>query len=491
MVVVSAFGTLNGTQNAGMVAYYRAPDCDSVTIADLLPILSKIDYYENEYIIGEILLWDSYNDVLGGYNNCTKVRVIIYNDGWICAWFDKTTQNQLAIGGAAYVDEQTLSGWGNAINYHRELNGMVAEISSSTDPECPTGTRFTIRDSDNVTGEILVHHYQGTDAYHFNSGYVYNVDIYMSNGKMFWPNSTTGYYKIPDPNSNTLYRAIMLVWAAVKDSSNTSRYTETNASLIYMYDYTVDTYTDETTNFNSSVVSDCQVFPTNEVLNDAFYIGSETKFNGVNIIMGTPGVGSGVTWEYWNSSVWVALTCVDGTTGFTSTGDITFVPPDDWAEAAVNGQNYYWIRARVTTASYTVTPLITRGQVRVPSDIPDFWDTGLGLYNFEFLSANYVLICGGLGNSTYYTYFYATVLPGKTIYDFSSSYAAAHPHVYGWYVNNHIMYSTNNPVLNATYGYIVHDLMDVIPSVGTQVVSYTHEGGSYKNNIAAFIIVVS
>ncbi len=54
MAVVSAFGILNGTQRAGMTAYYIADGCDSVTISDVLPILSKIDYYEDEYVIGEM-----------------------------------------------------------------------------------------------------------------------------------------------------------------------------------------------------------------------------------------------------------------------------------------------------------------------------------------------------------------------------------------------------------------------------------------------------
>ncbi len=481
MAVVSAFGVLEGTQRAGMTAYYRAPGCDEVTIADALPILSKIIHYNDEYIIGEMLIWDT-GEQSAEPNNCAMVKVIVYNDGWICTWFEKTTQNQLALGMASFIDAQTLSGWGTSLEYKDKFNGCNLEITGSTDPACPVGTIFTIRFTDYSNGYITVHNNEAQEE-HFNSGYSYAADIYMTNGNFLWWGNTGQYLNIPPYNSNRLYRCIYQIWDVLKYSSNSSNVLNGNATLVYMYNSQTDVYTNETTDFNDIGTDDCQIFPTTEVIDDAFYIGSSNKFNGISITMGTPGAGSGITWEYYDGSMWSTLVVVDGSLGFTSTGDVTFDPMDDWTPTFVDSQLYFWVRARVTTASYTVTPLLTQGQLYIQQDVT-YIATELGVYNFEYTSANYVLLCGRTDIPAYssvsHDYYYNTVLPGKVIYDhqMSASSTSQLSSSQGYVNYNGITMIHNNIFWNANYGYYILDLNDIDYSPGTQNVIH-HYGYRY------------
>jgi len=452
-----------------MCAYYRAPDCDAVTIADVLPILSKIDYYEDEYVIGEMLIWDT-GTQSAEPNNCAMVRVIVYNDGWICAWFDKTTQNQLGASGLAYVSAQELSGFGSTLEYVNRYNGCQLKITGSTDPDCPVDTVFCIRDTQHGTGEVLVHNNLAqTECFHV--GYTYTTEIYMSNANLVWWGRDSYGATVPTYNSNRLYRAIYQIWEEIKDSSNSSNSTNGNTSLVYRYNLDDDSYTNVTTDFNDVDANDCQVFPSDEEVNDAFYIGYTYKYAGISITMGTMGVGNGVTWEYWDGTNWVALSPTDGTVGFTTDGEITFNPPDDWNNVNLVIGNYYWVRARVTTASYTTTPVITQGQVYQQDSI-GYTETEFGVYNFEFTGANYVALVGNpveaLGNTTVEEWFYTTVLPGKTIYDttmVAAHYSATSGEV-EIHVNGALMFSSTNSTDRT--GYVAISLGDVINGVCIQ-----------------------
>jgi len=295
----------------------------------------------------------------------------------------------------------------------------------------------------------------------------------MTNGNLIWWGDTLRLGTLPTYNSNRLYRAIYEIWAQIKASSNSTNWAVTNATLVYMYDSQTDVYTDETADFNDVGIDDCQVLPTDEVINDAFYIGSSNKFSGISIIMGTPGVGSAITWEYHDGSGWSPLSVVDGSTGFTSTGELTFDPPDDWVTTLVNAQSYFWIRARVTTASYTITPLLSQGQLYLQNDIT-YIDIELGVYNFEYTSANYVLLCGrtdspGYGSSST-DYYYTTILPGKILYDAQmslSSYSLSTSSQGNIYYNS-ILLLHNNVNYNKSYGYIIIDITDSSYSPGIQ-----------------------
>ena len=76
-------------------------------------------------------------------------------------------------------------------------------------------------------------------------------------------------------------------------------------------------FTDETTDFNDAVANDVQLMPTTEDVDDAFYYGSSNKFRGLNLNIGTAGVGNTIVWEYWDGLAWTSLTVTDLTNGFT------------------------------------------------------------------------------------------------------------------------------------------------------------------------------
>jgi hypothetical protein len=131
-------------------------------------------------------------------------------------------------------------------------------------------------------------------------------------------------------------------------------------------------FSDDTTDANDAGAGDVAMFPATEAVNDAFYIGSPTKFSAVRLTLGTAGVGDTVVYEYRrNDNTWVNLATAhnleDSSTGLTagtSTYVISFTVPDDWAETTVGDgtTDYtgYLIRGRVTAASFTTIPLATQ-----------------------------------------------------------------------------------------------------------------------------------
>ena len=119
-----------------------------------------------------------------------------------------------------------------------------------------------------------------------------------------------------------------------------------------------------------------------EEINDAVYFGDSVPFAEIAFpSYNNAGVYSGdiFTWEYYNGSVWAALTIVqdnsdataaDGNRSFSQQGALHFIPPSDWDTVSVNSQSAYWIRARVTTTGVTTTPEIDdqNHMVVTPSD---------------------------------------------------------------------------------------------------------------------------
>jgi len=123
----------------------------------------------------------------------------------------------------------------------------------------------------------------------------------------------------------------------------------------------------ETTDINDVGAADVTLLPATEAVNDAFYFGGASKFAGIKITLSTAGVGDTVVFEYYNGRTWVNLATAhnlqDDSTGFTagtSTYFITWDVPTDWATVAVNSQTNYYVRARVTAASYTTIPVATQ-----------------------------------------------------------------------------------------------------------------------------------
>ena len=482
MAVVAAFQVLN--PHAGLTCYFRAAGCTSMTISDCLPLLSKITTYADEYIIGEMLIFDRGSQSVEP-NNCVMCRVIIYNDGWICTWFDKESQNQGGISSCPYVDAQTLSGLSAFCDYPDKWNGCYLKITGSTDTDCPVGTTFTIRDTDEALGRIIVHEDYSPDAYHFNTGYNYDVEVYMSNGNLMWWGVSSGVSGDPPLMSNRLYRAIYELWQNLKYRSNSTAISYEHATGAYRWND--PNFSDDTFDFNyPGVGNEVTLIRGAEVIDDAFYYGLTQMFNGVKHNITTAGVGNTIVWEYWDGSAWSSLSTTDNTSGYTvlGTNSVTFTPPADWTIRSVNSSpNYYWIRSRVTVAAYTTSPILEQGWMNVPSTLV-YTDANLGMYSFEDTSAKYCLLCGKMDDASWF-YFYNTVLLGKTIYN----------HVVNWSVHEAYtgMYVNDTEVSDSHYadtnGHININIEAIDAAVGTQNV-FKKQGGSYayQSKIAAILI---
>ena len=108
-------------------------------------------------------------------------------------------------------------------------------------------------------------------------------------------------------------------------------------------------------------------------MNDALYFGNDTRFDDVQVQIGTPFAATSVTfaWEYYNGSSWVPLIVTDGTSNWTATGvqTIAFLPPDDWRDVVINTVRRMWIRCRVSAVN---TPTEGRGPMR---PLPSRWET--------------------------------------------------------------------------------------------------------------------
>ena len=67
-----------------------------------------------------------------------------------------------------------------------------------------------------------------------------------------------------------------------------------------------------------------------------------------------------VTWEYWDGKAWEALAVNDETVGFTSSGFVTLVGPEDWQASSKFTEERFWLRARLEMGGYVKTPRVRR-----------------------------------------------------------------------------------------------------------------------------------
>jgi predicted phage baseplate assembly protein len=67
-----------------------------------------------------------------------------------------------------------------------------------------------------------------------------------------------------------------------------------------------------------------------------------------------------VVWEYWDGRQWAPLPVNDGTSGFTGSGFVDFVAPDDWQRSRKFTEESFWLRARLEMGGYVKPPRIVR-----------------------------------------------------------------------------------------------------------------------------------
>lgn len=69
---------------------------------------------------------------------------------------------------------------------------------------------------------------------------------------------------------------------------------------------------------------------------------------------------SQLSWEYWNGKEWAALAARDDSQGFTLPGLIEFIAPGDFAMNGDFGLDRFWLRVRLKSGEYKLTPYLSR-----------------------------------------------------------------------------------------------------------------------------------
>ena len=132
---------------------------------------------------------------------------------------------------------------------------------------------------------------------------------------------------------------------------------------------TTSSYTDETADANDAGANDVALVSTTPTVDDAFYFLSDHPYRILWLDIGTAGDRATtdwtLTWEYYNGSIYTALSNVtDNSDAFTVSGTstVSWDIPSDMATDTVATTTGYSVRARITAAGAgTVTqPLATQ-----------------------------------------------------------------------------------------------------------------------------------
>ena len=162
------------------------------------------------------------------------------------------------------------------------------------------------------------------------------------------------------------------IWAIDGDGANTNGggivgdivLTEAAAAFAQVWDDSAAAYLQLDGSSAGAYTSNYQLFPDTAAVNDAAYFGHTVPFAELTLDVATGRAYSGdaVTWEYYNGTSWATLslaqdntdsTAQNGNRSFQRDGAIHFVPPGTGVTTTINGQNAYWIRARISAASVT------------------------------------------------------------------------------------------------------------------------------------------
>lgn len=257
-----------------------------------------------------------------------------------------------------YVDDQGTSGTltiGNADGAFQDNENLQ--------------TGGTTRGQANGTGEIIN---TLNKAFEQQSAYPYDVIVDMNYYDL------AASYKHPVAEMYE-YGKFVTRW----DSSYPMYRVQRPNGKVYGYDYnggSGSTFTDYTTEWSDSTSNDVIPLTDADEVEDAFYVGSPYPFNKVHFNLTTAGTGTyGVTWEYYNGATWSALNWQGGAGVAEDTTDahefscatgwhyVYFDMPTNWDVGDAVGtieQDYYWVRARLSSGSCTVDPLLGEGYVR-------------------------------------------------------------------------------------------------------------------------------
>ena len=120
------------------------------------------------------------------------------------------------------------------------------------------------------------------------------------------------------------------------------------------------------------------------------YLASDSRFRGLNVVLATAGAGTAnLQWQFWNGTAWADLEAVAGFTDTTNNlkrnGYISWTAdPPSWSPSSLaGGPDLYYVRAYVTSGSYTTSPV----ESRITTDILLFQYCGDVTTNSHFVFA--------------------------------------------------------------------------------------------------------
>jgi hypothetical protein len=116
---------------------------------------------------------------------------------------------------------------------------------------------------------------------------------------------------------------------------------------------------------------------------DLLYMGKATKWKSSHVDVGaTPGSYAGLTFNYWNGSIWTPLIgLTDNTSGLSVDGTIVHTPQADWTQNAVNGVTRYWIQILEPTTVTTPGTLDNVGRLVLSGTLDYNYDPGAATSN--------------------------------------------------------------------------------------------------------------
>lgn len=166
------------------------------------------------------------------------------------------------------------------------------------------------------------------------------------------------------------------------------------------FTFSAGAYTEQTANFDNGV--DAPIFVANT---DYIYIGHSTKFQLIDVTLGTVASGAGIipTFEYSNGvNSWATFGPVDGTNGFRQNGNIAIPGLINWVTRTVNGvASKFWVRIRRTNSATITIPVENTIHITV-TEIYSWNDTGhlhisnISLKNIQTFTSVANAITGGL-----------------------------------------------------------------------------------------------
>ena len=126
-----------------------------------------------------------------------------------------------------------------------------------------------------------------------------------------------------------------------------------NWNKVFEFNNTGSVYTDKTSDYNN-IITSTNVFTEN---GDSIYLGSQSKFKNIELILSSTIIGNVFSVKYWNGTDWTEV--VNILSSNLEIGVLSYDVPRNWLKNTVNGVENYWIRIELT-ASVTLPLNVNR-----------------------------------------------------------------------------------------------------------------------------------